>query len=157
MKGERRLARWVETSDPASQVESRALPLDSGVIGEQTTVRIPSTLYHKLKSASPEAQRAFDILATRMSHVFPFWKGTRDDFRFSNSDERVVFILTPTTNYIRVEIHPGLTGYRNRQHLFPEETSPRSGYPGIALWPRVRVSGSSEAAAIADDVERGIR
>ena len=66
------MARWVEAPDPVSQIESRAIPYESGIIADDTIVSIPATLYSKYRSASVEAQRVFDYLAMRMSHVFPF-------------------------------------------------------------------------------------
>lgn len=145
------MARWVETPDPASQVESRAIPFDSGVIGEQTAVRIPATLYRKFRSASTEAQQVFDYLAMRMSHVFPFWKGTREDFRFADAEQTVVFVLTPKKKFIRVEIRTDATGYRDRHGLFPLAPSVGSAYPGD--WVRANVSSLNTARAIAEDVE----
>jgi len=144
------LARWVEAPDPASQVESRAIPFESGAITEQTVVRIPATLYHKYRSASVKAQRVFDYLSMRMSHVFPFWKGTRADFRFADADQTVVFVLTPMKRFIRVEIRTDATGYRDRRRLFPTAPSAGSAYPGN--WIRANVSDINVATAIADDI-----
>lgn len=144
------MARWVEIPDPASQVESRALPFDSGNIDEYTTVRIPTTLYRRLKGASNEAQRVFDILAMRMSHVFPYWKGTRADFRFTDTSDTVVFVLTPMKRFIRVEIRTDTTGYRDRQRLFPMAPATSSQYPG--KWVRANVSDLKVATTIADDI-----
>lgn len=146
------MAKWVETLDPASQVESRALPYEPGILGEQTTVSIPATLYRKYKSASREAQQVFDYLAMRMSHVFPFWKGTRADFRFADTNQTVVFVLTPMKRFIRVEIRTDVTGYRDQHGLFPTAPSPGSGYPGN--WIRANVSDFEVATAIADNIAR---
>lgn len=144
------MAKWVAAPDPASQAESRALPYESGIIGEQTTVRIPAALYQKLMSASIEAQRVFDYLAMRMSHIFPYWKGTRADFRFADTSQLVVFVLTPMKRFIRVEIRTDATGYRDQRSLFPTAPSPASGYPGN--WKRANVCDPQVATAIADDI-----
>lgn len=144
------MARWVETLDPASQIESRAMPFDNGIIEEHTSVRIPSTLYRKLRSASVEGQRVFDYLAMRMSNVFPFWKGTRADFRFTDSNPIVVFVLTPMKRFIRVEIRTDTTGYKNRRGLFPAAPAASSLYPGT--WVRANISDHATATAIADDI-----
>lgn len=145
------MARWVEAPDPASQVESRAVSCDSGVIGEQTTVRIPATFYRRFRSATTEAQQVFDCLAMRMSHVFPYWKGTREDFRFADHDQTVVFVLTPKKGFIRVEIRTDTAGYHDRHKLFPLAPSVGSAYPGD--WVRANVSSLNTARAIAEDVE----
>lgn len=144
------MARWLETPDPASQVESRAIPYESGTITEQTVVRIPATLYHKYRSASTESQRVFDCLAMRMSHVFQYWKGTRADFRFTEEDQTVAFVLTPMKRFIRVEIRTDVTGYHDRHNLFPTAPSAGAAYPGT--WIRANISETVVATSIADDI-----
>jgi len=149
------LARWVEAPDPVSQVESRAVPYDSGLIRGKTVVRIPATLFRKYRSSSSEGRKVFDYLAMQISHVFPFWKGTRADFRFTDNDQTVAFVLTPMKRFIRVEIRTDVTGYRDRRNLFPTAPSAGAAYPGT--WIRANVSEITVAASIADDIcgERG--
>jgi hypothetical protein len=149
------LATWVERPDPASQAESRIMPFSRGIISARTSVRIPKTLYRNLGRSSSEARTIFDVIAMRISHVFPGWKGTRCDFRFADQLDTRVFVLTPKRKFILVEIRIDVTGYRNRNNLFPAAPATSSQYPGN--WVRANVDNVTVATAIADDVERQLQ
>jgi len=144
------MANWIESPDPISQIESRLTPFESGRIGQNTNVRIPVSLHHMLTTTSVDCNRVFDYIAMRISHIFPFWKGTRIDFRFASNNHAVSFILTINKQSIRVEIRTDETGYRDRHNLFPSAPSPKSNFPG--KWLRVNVNSLRDAEMIADDI-----
>lgn len=145
------MANWIEAPDPRSQAESRMAPYFTGRINDNSRVRIPRTLHGDLMRAMPDAQSVFDLIAMRLSRVFPSWKGTRCDFRFADQDNTPVFALTPRVRFIRVEIRTDRTGYRDRHNLFPEAPGAASQYPGD--WVRANVAEPHMAEAIARDVE----
>jgi len=88
-----------------------------------------------------------------MSHVFPFWKGTRADFRFADAGQTRVLVLTPKIQFVRVEVRTDATGYRVAHHLF-SDTAPED-YPGD--WARANVADIRVARAIAEDVGHQLR
>lgn len=148
------MARWIPSPDPTSQVQSRAIPFESGIIAQNTTVQIPETLNNTLRRTSPELQNIYDYLVMRMSHIFTNWKGTKLDFRFANSAEDRVFVLTPNIKFLRVEIRANETGYNNNQNLFPDVPTASSRYPVNTL--RADITQMEEAVQIADSIERSI-
>lgn len=152
------MAIWIAAPDPPSQPDSRQLPCESGIIKENTQVHIPERLNSKRERASAEAQRIFDVLAMRMSHVFPLWKGTRDDFRFRGSGGPVVFILTPRIKFITVDIRKDETGYRDIDQLFPDSPSVKTRHPGGSeVWGRARIGRPADADRIADAITAQLR
>jgi len=148
------MAIWIADQDPVDQVLSRTIPLNSGVIGERTRVQIPASLNSKRTAANLDAQRIFDLLAMRIAQIFPFWKGTRVDFRFANNEEVRVLALTPKKRFIRVDIRIDITGYQNRNNLFTDAPAASSAYPGE--WIRANVDDINMAIAIAEDIMNDI-